>query len=286
MTLLRCGPREFLEQATPFLLADEVYHNLLLGVPAGLIARPAAPAEPPYFAVVLEDGRVAAAAMMTPPHPLVLSRTERPSALESIARDLIAAGIAPPGVHGPASLGEEFAVLWHRLTGRRYELSMTQGLYRLTAVRAVRGVPGSLRPAIAQERGLVLEWLRAFNAEAFASSAAPFDAEQVADRRIGGRTEALYFWDHEGPRTLAGSAGPTPHGIRVGPIFTPPEHRNHGYASACTAELSRLLLERGYQFCFLYTDLANPTSNRIYQRIGYEPVCTVTIHRFLPGNSP
>src|SRR5262249_17236439 len=113
--------------------------------------------------------------------------------------------------------------------------------------------------------------------------AAPFDPEQVAERRLTGRTEALYLWDHEGPRALAGYTGPTPHGIRVGPVYTPPEHRNHGYASACTARLSPLLLSQGNRFCFPYTDLPNPTSNRIYRRSGYEPVCDATVHRFLPA---
>ena len=69
-------------------------------------------------------------------------------------------------------------------------------------------------------------------------------------------------------------------GIRVGPVYTPPGYRNRGYAGACVAALSQLLLDRGYGFCFLYTDLANPTS-RIYQQIGYEPVCDVVEYRFL-----
>jgi predicted GNAT family acetyltransferase len=64
----------------------------------------------------------------------------------------------------------------------------------------------------------------------------------------------------------------TPNGIRIGPVYTPPEHRRHGYASAVTAGLSSRLLE-SRRFCFLYTDLANPTSNKIYEQIGYRRVC-------------
>ena len=63
-------------------------------------------------------------------------------------------------------------------------------------------------------------------------------------------------------------------------MYTPPEQRGHGYASAATAALSQLLLERGRRFCFLFTDLANPTSNHIYQTIGYQPVCDVDIYHF------
>ena len=75
------------------------------------------------------------------------------------------------------------------------------------------------------------------------------------------------------PVSLAGFGSLTPNGIRIGSVYTPPEHRNRGYGTAVTAAVSQLLLERGHRFCFLYTDLANPTSNAISARIGYEPVC-------------
>jgi predicted GNAT family acetyltransferase len=79
---------------------------------------------------------------------------------------------------------------------------------------------------------------------------------------------------------MVGYSGPTPNGIRIAPVYTPPELRGGGYASACTAETTRRLLKDGRRFCFLYTDLANPTSNSIYQRIGYRPVCDVDQYRF------
>jgi predicted GNAT family acetyltransferase len=83
------------------------------------------------------------------------------------------------------------------------------------------------------------------------------------------------LWEHDEPVSLAGYGGPTPSGIRIGPVYTPPELRGRGYATVLTAELSRLLLQGGRRFCFLFTDLANPTSNSIYQRIGYRPVADV-----------
>jgi predicted GNAT family acetyltransferase len=68
--------------------------------------------------------------------------------------------------------------------------------------------------------------------------------------------------------------------MRIGPVYTPPDYRGRGYASACTAALSQQMLYAGYQYCFLYTDLSNPTSNRIYQNIGYELVCDIDSYRF------
>ncbi|HTD47121.1 MAG TPA: GNAT family N-acetyltransferase [bacterium] len=282
MHVVRCeSPQAFLGRAEAFLLADEACHNLLLGVPAILMARGAKPAPPPYFAVVVDAGEVVAAAMMTPPHQLVLSRTERPRALGLIAQDLLTAKMMPPGVHGPVPVSEPFAGVWQTLTGQRCEQIRDSRIYRLGRVSPPAGAPGRLRPAAEADRSMLISWVQAFFAEAFGGHAPPANPEELVDRRLGGSTEGLYLWDDEGPRALAGYTGPTPHGIRVGPVYTPPGHRNRGYASACVAALSQLLLDRGYGFCFLYTDLANPTSNRIYRQIGYEPVCDVVEYRFL-----
>jgi predicted GNAT family acetyltransferase len=79
---------------------------------------------------------------------------------------------------------------------------------------------------------------------------------------------------------MAGFGGWTPSGVRIGPVYTPPDLRGRGYASALTAELSAELLAGGRDYCFLYTDLANPTSNRIYQAIGYEFVCESAEYAF------
>jgi predicted GNAT family acetyltransferase len=83
---------------------------------------------------------------------------------------------------------------------------------------------------------------------------------------------------------MAAHTGPTPNGVRVGAVYTPPELRGRGYASACTAAVTQRLLADGRRFCFLFTDLSNPTSNSIYQKIGYRPVCDVDQYRF--SNQP
>ncbi len=281
MNVVRCGtPQAFLERAQAFLLPDEACHNLLLGTPTTLMARVITPALPSYFAVVADAGNVVAAAMMTLPHLLVLSRTEHPQSLGLLAQDLLTAAVAPPGVHAPVPVSGQFAEVWQELTGQRYEQGLVERIYRLLRVQPVPGVPGHLRRVTEADRPVVLPWLGAFLVEAFGEHAPPTDAEQMVDQRLQGATEGLYLWDDAPPRALAGYAGPTPHGIRVGPVYTPPEHRRRGYASVCVAALSELLLARGHRFCFLYTDTDNATSNRIYQRIGYEPICDVVEYRF------
>ena len=111
-------------------------------------------------------------------------------------------------------------------------------------------------------------------------------AEAMVDHRLVSPTGGILLWEDGGePVSLAGWGGPTPNGIRVGPVYTPPELRGRGYATALTAELSQRLLdgrllEGGRRFCFLYTDLANPTSNAIYERIGYRRVGESAEYRF------
>ena len=99
--------------------------------------------------------------------------------------------------------------------------------------------------------------------------------ERNLESRFGSRGRRLLALGgrRASPCRSSGFSGPTPTGIRIGPVYTPPEHRRRGYATTLVADLSAWLLEQGHRACFLYTDLANPTSNRIYVEIGYERVC-------------
>jgi uncharacterized protein len=288
MRVVRCTTAaEFLERARGFLLGDEACHHLLLGVAGSMAASPHRPEDTrAYFAVAMEGRSVVAAAMIAPPWRVVVSRTAHPSSLRLIAEDLLRCGIAPPGVHAPAPVGEQFAAAWRTLTGQRAEPGLVQRIYRLERVRPVPPVPGRLRRATGGDRALLVPWLDAFLLETFGGRATESGGEETFERRLRDPAAGLHLWEDGAARTVAGHGGPTPHGIRIGPVYTPPEHRGRGYATACVAAVSRLLLERGYRSCFLYADLANPASNRIYQRIGYEPVCDVAEYRFGPDRGP
>jgi predicted GNAT family acetyltransferase len=156
---------------------------------------------------------------------------------------------------------------------------MRQGIYALERVEPLPAVPGSARVATADDRDLALRWWIAFGDEVLHEGNPGRErAEASVDHKLSSPGNGLLLWEDDGePVSLAGWGGPTPNGIRVGPVYTPPEFRGRGYATALTAELSRHLLdgrlfEGGRRFCFLYTDLANPTSNAIYERIGYRRV--------------
>jgi predicted GNAT family acetyltransferase len=129
-----------------------------------------------------------------------------------------------------------------------------------------------MRDAVSEDRPLLLDWFRAFMDEAIGESPDAASTAHAVDHRLEADSAGVVLWEDGPTVSLAAFGNPTPNGARIGPVYTPPERRRRGYASALVAELSeRLLTER--RFCFLFTDLANPTANRIYEQIGYRRVC-------------
>jgi predicted GNAT family acetyltransferase len=149
---------------------------------------------------------------------------------------------------------------------------MRQRIYELREVVLPPVLPpGELRLAGRRDLDLVVGWLEQFATETRVG--AP-NVRAFVGNHINNKT--LFVWEDEGePRTAALYAAQTPHGVRIGFVYTPPPFRRRGYASACTALVSQRALANGSKFCCLYTDLSNATSNNIYQRIGYTPVCDV-----------
>jgi uncharacterized protein len=267
---------EFLDRAGAFLAEREAEHNLILGLSARLRHDPLVYGEPAYLTVVEDGGEVVAAALRTPPHNLVLSEIDDPEALEPLAVDVCQAFASLPGVVGPRGRVEEFATAWKAATGAQGHRALAQRIFRAETVDRPDGVEGRMRPYEDGDRELAIRWMDEFVAEALpASSPQPESSEHFVEQRQADPDGGLVFWEDGEPVSMGGFGGPTPNGIRIGPVYTPPELRGRGYASALTAALTQELLDGGRRFCFLFTDLANPTSNRIYQRIGYRPVTDV-----------
>ena len=271
----------FLAIGGGFLADREAEHNLILGLSSRLITDPQASAEPPYLAAALEGERVVAIGFRTPPHNLVLSEVDVPTAIDAIARDAQGAFSSLPGVLGPTEGARVFTERWRQLTGVGAHRTMSNRIYRASVARPPRGVPGLMRRYQGDDRELVIEWLDAFIEEALPRRAVREPPATVLTRRIEDPDGGLMLWEDAGALvSLAGFGNPTPNGTRVGPVYTPPALRGRGYAGALVGQMTEMLLSRGHRFCFLFTDLANPTSNGIYQRVGYEPVCDVDEYAF------
>ena len=263
--------RAFLDAAEDWLARREAEHNLILGIAGSVAAEPGDEgSDPPYFAVIQAGSGPLAAALRTPPHNLVLSVVDDLDALDLLADDLVDDEV--PGVTGPPAAAKRFAELWTARHGGRAETRMRERVYQLSRVIPPRPVNGEMRRANEADRALLSDWVVAFHDEALPEESGDRVRRMIAewDPETG---REFWIWEDGGaPVSLVGAGSATPNGIRIGPVYTPPQHRGRGYASNLTAGVSQHALDAGRRFCFLYTDLANPTSNKIYAAIGYEPV--------------
>jgi predicted GNAT family acetyltransferase len=258
---------EFLREAGQLLLPNEARNNLIFGI-AGSIAADPGRYEERCFWLVLEEDRPVAAAMRTPPFNLILAMPRDIDALSALVE-----GIEDelPGVVGAHPEVDEFVRVWSERHSVATRVQREQGVYALETVQPLPRPPGAAREGTPDDRPLLLRWSRAFGEEVLEEGdPGRVEAVNMVDHRLGADDGGFLLWEDGGkPVSAAGWGGPTPNGIRIGPVYTPPDLRGRGYATALTAELSQRLLDGGRRFCFLFTDLANPTSNAIYERIGY-----------------
>jgi uncharacterized protein len=273
-------PVEFLERAAS-VLADEARHNLILGIAATLRDNPSLYPEHRLWLVV-DGGETVGAALRTPPYNLVLGGGSE----EALAALAGAVGEIP-GAVGVVPEIDVFTAAYERLQGVRREPRVGQGIYALDAVVPPATPPGTARAATTADRPLLVRWWGAFGVEAL--GALEQDEEQngrSVDHRLTTPGNGIVLWEVDGdPVSLVSYGSPTPSGIRIGPVYTPTEHRGRGYASALTAHVSAEQLAAGRDFCFLYTDLANPTSNKIYVAIGYRRVADAIQYAFVQATS-
>ena len=263
----------FLQRAGPFLAQSEAENVLLLGI-AGEIERDASVWPGARFHTVEDAKIVKIAAMLTPPHQTLLSRG--PAAAVGA---LVAAFVDKeevPGVNGPAAAADEFARQWTERTGMSARHARNLRVYSLTHVVPPRETPGELRGAREREVPLLAAWMDEFAVETGTGERGP----GVAGMQKEVARERLFVWDDGGPVSLSSWSGQTPSGVRINRVYTPPELRGRGYASASVAGLSQSLLEGGRKFCALFTDLGDPVANRVYARIGYEQVADFAKYQF------
>ncbi len=260
----------FLGVAEGCLLSDPLSTNVI-AVLAGRIATGAQPRSDDHLWATVEDdnGRVLGVAMHTPPHALFVSRMPTESAAV-LAGALADAGHALPGVNGAVSATAPFADAWVARTGQASTIITAMRMYRLDELARPCGVPGRAASAAGPaDIALVSGWLSAFHDEAQPHTPAE-EWHVSAERRVA--ASEVHLW-HDGgtPVALAAVSASAAGVARVGPVYTPPGQRRRGYGAAVTAEATAAALAGGAEHVVLYTDLANPTSNAIYQAIGFRP---------------
>ena len=270
-----CSSAIFQSRVQDFLLEREAANNLFFEV----IDNARETTANSYMAVVERSGVMVQAAVRTPPQNLVLSRGRDDTALDALVTDLESRDVSLPGVHGPRDEAAGFAGRWQVATGRSPRPRMLQRVYQLTEVIPVPGVPGAPRLADDSDRDLLMEWSTSFIDEALPGEQHP--ATAWVSRQLNTPNRGVLLWEVDGEAvSMASYGGPTPNGIRIGGVYTPPQQRGNGYARSTVAALSLSLLTAGRTFCFLFADQANPTSNHIYQQIGFRPVGDAIVYVF------
>jgi RimJ/RimL family protein N-acetyltransferase len=305
---------EFLAEAGPFLHAEPARNTVILSVTENLRLNAAAPADgraapgrgtrdagPGHSSLRTGDqplfgwwrsgpsgtagqgqpgpDPVTGAFMHTPGFPVFLTAMSGQAAAE-LAGLLAGTRPAVPGVNAPDQAAEAFADAWRPRTGDAVTVHRLMRLHRLGTLIPPHPAPeGGMRVAVRQDRDLLVEWFEAFAVEV--DDAAAQDHAAAVDERLG--YGGITVWEADGaPVSIAGVTRAVHGMIRVGPVYTPPALRGRGYAGGATAAASQAALDAGATQVVLYTDLANPTSNALYERLGYDPVEDRVVLTFTP----
>jgi len=274
---------DFYNIVMPFLLEREAENNLLLGVLDAIGDDPRRYGESkPVLALVSNSNQLKLIAIRTPPFNQLLSYTDDLGSIDVLVDSLIEENMDLPGVLGTKEGAEEFTRLWCKGKKIKANLIAYERIYKLIEVAEETLGDRKLINADNSFQELILKWGREFILEALPESEVklrddwnPSLIRSIDEKRI------FLLLDNGSPLSMARRAGKTPNGITVNLVYTPPSLRRKGYATECVAKLSKLLLDEGNKFCFLFTDLLNPTSNSIYQKIGYRPIIDVDQYEFI-----
>jgi len=227
------------------------------------------------MALVSNDEGIQLTAVMTPPHNLTLYATDNKindEALSCLINGIGKTDFQIPGVMTEKALAERFANAWAAVKGVQFSIHMNQRVYELVKVNPEIRQTDTLRLVEEKDMSFLPYWVEGFNNDCFGYSPVPKPDPEPYYYHIN--KKKLYILEHEGiPVAMAQKNREMQTVCGVSLVYTPPYFRGKGYATSCVAAVSALILEKGFTKCVLYTDLANPTSNSIYQKIGYVPIC-------------
>lgn len=262
----------FYADAESFLLSQEDRAGIMLGNSLRFKDR-VWEDEQPFLATVKKDGEIMLCAMLVPPYAMLLlekDEAEGLAAVPHLIRYLIKEDYAIHKIMSPKAVGKAFSEEWTRAHSLEEKVLMDLRLYTLQTVIQPAERLGKLRKATQADLTFLPQWILEMTEETNQLMTLA-EAEEYAKARL--ESEFLFIWEEDGrPVSMASKTRPNIKGVSVNLVYTPRDLRGRGYASACVAAVSEFLLQEGFEFCTLYTDLANPTSNKIYQNIGYQPV--------------
>ena len=276
---------EFYEVAFPFLIKNEAENNLPLSILISLKKNIKAYGGVKPLLFSLEDSKIVKLiALRTPPHDLIIAYTDNLEVVKILVDELYKRKEKLPGVLSFNEAADTFAKLWCEKNTLKCNLFRRERVFKLEQVSENCLGDREFSVAAKTHKALVLQWAGEMMKEAILD-AKHDDIEKTkktyAKELEENKSSFYLLFDNNEPVSMVRKAGKTPNGNFVNFVYTPPSLRRKGYATECVAKLSKLLLEEGNKFCFLFTDLSNPTSNSIYQKIGYRPVIDENHYKFL-----
>ena len=261
---------EFYNLVSDFLLKNEAENNLLFSILNTLKINPKRYGEEkPVLTIVKENDKIKLVSLRTPPYNQLLSYTDDINSIDFLAKKLLQKNIELPGVLGFKKGAEKFAQLWCEKKKLKLQIIRNERIYKLEKV--AEETLGHRDFIIGTEinQSLILNWLKKFILEALPeTTVAQITRSQEALVEDIKNKKVFLLMDKDKVVSMARKAGKTPSGNLVNLVYTPPELRRRGYATECVAKISKMLLEEGNKYCFLFTDLSNPTSNSIYLKVG------------------
>jgi uncharacterized protein len=267
---------KFYTAVEPLLLDREAENNLPLGILERL--KESRGKRDCDLIYIQENDQTTFMSMRTPPHLWILPSLEHahPSHMKTFVQFLFDGKYDVPGVIGNRKSVQGFLKEWEDLTKQSAELQMEQGIHQLDRLKPIPEQPGELVLADSSHQGFLEEWIKQYGVEigepSVGDRVSELTTELIENRR-------LHLWVVDGiPVSMASQARSTKNGATINAVYTPNEFKRKGYASQVVWHLTKKLLGQGYTFCSLYTDLANPTSNSIYKKIGYERISDSVVY--------
>lgn len=271
--------QELLDRAGHFLRADPARNTIILTECERLARATASSPQPrPLLGWWQGDGEdVSGVFIHTPPYPLHFSALAE-HALAPLAELLAGRGRDLFGVNAGDAPARAFAAQWRRRCGAEARVGMRTRLYRLAELQVPQHPPpGHAAAGSVDDRDLLVLWTDAFGVELGGFRA---DVASHVDERLARGAYTIWRDESGAPVSLAGLSVEVGGARRIGPVYTPEHHRRRGFGAAVTAAACRRALDGGTAELLLFADVANPTSNRLYERLGFEPLEELVVLRF------
>ncbi|MDR7003078.1 GNAT family N-acetyltransferase [Neobacillus niacini] len=259
----------FKNDVVSYLERFEAENNLIFGV---LLSLGENDKSPLLMAKVIKDNDIGLVLLQTHPSQIILSKavsfTSRE--IQVIGEKLSNTIQEIPGFIGEKSLTTDLAKYISNLRGIHASVVVNQKIYKLEKVKKKIKSNGKLRTAKEIDLHIIKDWVYQFCYE-INQPLSLKEADKKAKELI--KKGNLVVWEINGGLvSMAYATRPTQSNITISYVYTPISERKKGYASDCVSAFTQSLLDRGYKTTSLYTDLNNPTSNKIYMQIGYEAI--------------